>query len=355
MLPKLGTEMPEWFSFAKVRASYAEVGNDLDPYQLYNNYTVGKDENGNTIANPGKVLFDSNVRSELIKSWEAGFDVRFFNNRLGLDFAWYKSNATRQLLDLPMDPVSGYSSRKVNAGNIQNEGVEISLNGGIFQSTNPQGFNWNASAQFSLNRNKIIDLYPGVTLYDIKTLDAIQIVAAQGGYYGDIYGQTFVRVTDQNSPYFGNIVVGDDGLPLISTEKTKVGNQNPDWMLGITNNFSYKGFNLSFLVDFRIGGEIYSATASNLYVRGNAKGTVVDGERQNFVVPNSVVKQGDSYVENKVAVTPQNYWERIGSTGNYGLPEVFTYDATNIRLRNITLGYDFNRRMLKKTPFQRLR
>lgn len=355
MLPKLGTEMPEWFSFAKVRASYAEVGNDLDPYQLYNNYTVGKDENGNTIANPGKVLFDSNVRSELIKSWEAGLDVRFFNNRLGLDFAWYKSNATRQLLDLPMDPFSGYSSRKVNAGNIQNEGVEISLNGGIFQSANPQGFNWNASAQFSLNRNKIVDLYPGVTLYDIKTLDAIQIVAAQGGYYGDIYGQTFVRVTDQNSPYFGNIVVGDDGLPLISTEKSKVGNQNPDWMLGITNNFSYKGFNLSFLVDFRIGGEIYSATASNLYVRGNAKGTVVDGERQNFVVPNSVVKQGDSYVENKVAVTPQNYWERIGSTGNYGLPEVFTYNATNIRLRNITLGYDFNRVMLKKTPFQRLR
>ncbi|WP_278625597.1 SusC/RagA family TonB-linked outer membrane protein [Parabacteroides gordonii] len=353
MLPKIGGSMPEWFTFAKVRASFAEVGNDLDPYQLYNNFTVGKDENGNTTAAPGNVLFDSTVRSELIKSWEAGFDVRFFNNRLGLDAAWYKTNATRQLLNLPMDPFSGYSSRKVNAGNIQNEGVEVSLNGAILD--NPKGLNWNATAQFSLNRNKIIDLYPGVTLYDIKTLDAIQIVAVQGSYYGDIYGQTFQRVEDKNSPYYGQQIVGEDGLPLITTDKSKVGNQSPDWMLGLTNNFAYKGFNLSFLIDFRIGGDLYSATASNLYSRGNAAGTVVNGERESFVVPNSVVQTPDGYKENTVAVTPQNYWERIGSTGNYGLPEMYTYDATNIRLRNITLGYDFNRAMLKKTPFQRLR
>ena len=353
MVPKLGGQMPEWFTFAKVRASYAEVGNDLDPYQLYNNFTVGKDENGNTTAAPGNVLYDSSVRSELIKSWEAGFDIRFFNNRLGLDAAWYKTNATRQLLNLPMDPFSGYSSRKVNAGNIQNEGVEISLNGLILD--NPKGLSWNSTAQFSLNRNKIIDLYPGVTLYDIKTLDAIQIVAVQGSYYGDIYGQTFQRVEDKNDPNYGKIIVGEDGLPLITTGKSKVGNQSPDWMLGWTNSFSYKGFNLSFLVDFRIGGDLYSATASNLYTRGNATGTVVNGERQDFIVPNSVVQTPNGYTENKVPVTHQNYWERIGSTGNYGLPEMYTYDATNIRLRNITLGYDFNKAMLKNTPFQRLR
>ena len=353
MVPKLGGQMPEWFTFAKVRASYAEVGNDLDPYQLYNNFTVGKDENGNTTAAPGNVLYDSSVRSELIKSWEAGFDIRFFNNRLGLDAAWYKTNATRQLLNLPMDPFSGYSSRKVNAGNIQNEGVEISLNGLILD--NPKGLSWNSIAQFSLNRNKIIDLYPGVTLYDIKTLDAIQIVAVQGSYYGDIYGQTFQRVEDKNDPNYGKIIVGEDGLPLITTGKSKVGNQSPDWMLGWTNSFSYKGFNLSFLVDFRIGGDLYSATASNLYTRGNAAGTVVNGERQDFIVPNSVVQTPNGYTENKVPVTHQNYWERIGSTGNYGLPEMYTYDATNIRLRNITLGYDFNKAMLKNTPFQRLR
>lgn len=151
----------------------------------------------------------------------------------------------------------------------------------------------------------------------------------QGSYYGDIYGQTFQRVEDKNSPYYGQQIVGEDGLPLITTDKSKVGNQSPDWMLGLTNNFAYKGFNLSFLIDFRIGGDLYSATASNLYSRGNAAGTVVNGGRESFVVPNSVVQTPDGYKENTVAVTPQNYWERIGSTGNYGLPEMYTYDATN--------------------------
>lgn len=353
MLPKVGGSMPEWFTFAKVRASFAEVGNDLDPYQLYNYYSVGKDGNGNTTAKPGNVLYNSDVRSELIKSWEAGFDVRFLNNRIALDAAWYKTNATRQLLDLPMDPFSGYASRKINAGNIQNEGLEISLNGDIIQ--NPGGFNWSSTIQFSLNRNKIKELYPGVTLYDIKTFDAVQIVAPVGGYYGEIYGQTFLRVTDPASPHFGKIIVGENGLPLISTEKSHVGNQNPDWMMGFTNNFSWRGFNLSFLIDFRIGGDIYSATASSLYLKGDAEGTVVNGDRASFVVPNSVMQTGGQYVENTVAVTPQNYWERIGSTGNYGLPEIFTYDATNVRLRNVTFGYDFNRQQLKKTPFQRVR
>lgn len=133
------------------------------------------------------------------------------------------------------------------------------MNGTILD--NPAGLSWSSTAQFSLNRNKIKELYEGVNLYDIKTFDAIQIVAPVGGYYGEIYGQTFMRVTDENSPHYGKIVVGDDGLPLISTEKSKVGNQSPDWMMGWTNNFSYKGFNLSFLIDFRIGGSIYSATA----------------------------------------------------------------------------------------------
>lgn len=353
MVPKLGGSMPDWWSFAKIRASFAEVGNDLDPYQLYNYYSIGKDGNGNTTAKPEGVLYDSDVRSELIKSWEAGFDFRFFNNRLGIDAAWYKTNATRQLLNLPLDPFAGYASRKINAGNIQNEGVEISLNGTILD--NPKGLNWNSTIQFSLNRNKIIELYPGITLYDIKTFDAVQVVAPVGGYYGEIYGQTFQRVTDKNNPHYGKIIVGEDGLPLISTDKTHVGNQSPDWMMGFTNNFSWNGFNLSFLIDFRIGGDMYSATASTLYLRGNAKGTVVGGDRANFIVPNSVMQHGGDLVENTVAVTPQNYWERIGSTGNYGLPEIYTYDATNIRLRNVTLGYDFNRQFLKKSPVQRLR
>ena len=346
MVQKNGGSMPDWFSFAKVRASFAEVGNDLDPYQLYNVYTISKDAYGNSMASAGSTLFDSSVKSELIKSWEVGADLRFFNNRFGIDAAWYKTNATNQLLNIPMDAFSGYESRKVNAGNIQNQGFELSLNGAIMQTAS--GFNWDAQAHFSLNRSKILELTEGVTVYDIKTVDVLQIAATEGGKYGDIYGQKFIR-------HNGQIVVGEDGLPLITTDKELIGNQNPDWMLGFTNSFSYKGFDLSFLIDFRIGGEIYSATTSSLHKNGNAAGTVVNGDRAEFVVPNSIMRKGDEYVKNDVAVTPQRYWERIASSGNYGLPEVFTYDATNIRLRNITLGYTFNKDLLKKTPFQKLR
>ena len=338
--------MPDWFSFAKVRASFAEVGNDLDPYQLYNVYTISKDGWSNSMASAGNTLFDASVKSELIKSWEVGADLRFFNNRFGIDAAWYKTNATNQLLNIPMDAFSGYASRKINAGNIQNQGAEISLTGAIMQTAS--GFNWDAQAHFSLNRSKILELTEGVTVYDIKTVDVLQIAATEGGKYGDIYGQKFIRRD-------GQIVVGEDGLPLITTEKELIGNQNPDWMLGFSNSFSYKGFDLSFLIDFRIGGEIYSATTSALHKNGNAAGTVVNGDRADFVVPNSIMLKDGKYVTNDVTVTPQRYWERIASSGNYGLPEVFTYDATNIRLRNITLGYSFSKNLLKKTPFQRLR
>ena len=295
MVQKNGGSMPDWFSFAKVRASFAEVGNDLDPYQLYNVYTISKDANGNSMASAGSTLFDSSVKSELIKSWEVGADLRFFNNRFGIDAAWYKTNATNQLLNIPMDAFSGYESRKVNAGNIQNQGFELSLNGAIMQTAS--GFNWDAQAPFSLNRSKILELTEGVTVYDIKTVDVLQIAATEGGKYGDIYGQKFVR-------HNGQVVVGEDGLPLITTDKELIGNQNPDWMLGLTNNFSYKGFDLSFLIDFRIGGEIYSATTSSLHKNGNAAGTVVNGDRADFVVPNSIMKKGDEYVKNDVAVTP---------------------------------------------------
>ena len=187
MVEKVGGTMPEWMSFAKVRASYAEVGNDLDPYQLYTVFKVDKDPNGNPTAALGTTLYDSSVRSELIKSWEAGIDLKFFNNRLGIDAAWYKSNATRQLLDLAMDPFSGYSKRKINAGNIQNSGVELMLYGTILQ--NPRGLNWETTLNASFNKNKIIDLYEGVNEYGIKTFDDLKIVARTGSYYGDIYGK----------------------------------------------------------------------------------------------------------------------------------------------------------------------
>ncbi len=352
MIDKNGGSMPEWLTFTKVRASYAEVGNDLDPYQLYTVYTMGKDPNGNPTAAPGSTLYDPSVRSELIKSWEAGVDLKFFNNRLGIDAAWYKSNATRQLFNLPMDPFSGYSDRKINAGNIQNSGVELMLYGGILQ--NPKGLNWDMTVNASLNRNKIIDLYEGVNEYGLRTFDDVKIVARTGSYYGDIYGKKFQRV--ETGEHAGKVIVDAQGLPLLTSDQYELGNQQPDFLLGITNSFSYKNISLSFLIDARIGGEIFSATTANLYRMGNAAGTVANGKRDEFVVPNTVIANSDgSYTANNKSTTQQLYWERVAGSGNVGLGEAFTCDATNIRLRNITIGYDFDKKLLSKTALQRLR
>lgn len=355
MMDRYGITLPTWLTFAKIRASYAEVGNDLEPYQLYNTYTMEKNSLGYNQIKPQKELFDPYVKSELIKSWEAGIDFRFLNGKIGIDATWYKSNATNQLLSIEMHPMSGYDRKKVNAGNIQNQGFEIALNANILE--NPQGLNWSATANFSRNKDKIIDLTDGVDTYSLGAFEDVRILATKGGEYGAMYGKKYRRVEDKSSPYYGMKIVDGQGLPLFTDEYVYLGNQNPDCMLGITNNFAYKGFNLSFLVDMRFGGKFFSGTTALLHRFGKAAGTVVNGNRDEFVMPNTVVADGNGgYTNNTTAVTPERYWTRIYDSGeNFGAAEEFTYDATNIRLRNVTIGYEFNKKLLAKTPFQRVR
>ncbi|MDU1889166.1 MAG: SusC/RagA family TonB-linked outer membrane protein [Dysgonomonas sp.] len=355
LLSRHGITMPSWFTFAKIRGSYAEVGNDLDPYQLYNTYEMGKNALTYNVVNPLREYYDHTVKSELIKSWEAGLDLRFLDGRIGLDATWYKSNATNQLLSIQTNPLSGYERKKVNAGNIENQGFEIALNGTILD--NPQGLSWNVIANFSKNKDKIIELYDDVKTYSLGEYQDVRILATKGGEYGAMYGRKYRRVEDKANPHYGKIIVDDSGLPLFTDDYEYLGNQNPNCMLGITNNFSYKGLNLSFLVDMRFGGKFFSGTTALLHRFGKAAGTVVNGERNDFVVPNTVVADGNGgYAANAVAVSNERYWTRIYDSGeNFGIAEPFTYDATNIRLRNITLGYDFNKKLLAKTPFQRVR
>ena len=157
----------------------------MDAYQLYNTYSIGSDPEGNTTVNTKGTLYDENVRSELISSWEAGLELKFLNNRLGVDFAWYKSNARRQLLNLPMDPLSGYSNKKINAGDIQNTGIELMVNARPIETSS--GFTWDLMVNFSKNNNKIIELTPDITLYSLGGYDNVQIYANAGGNYGEIW------------------------------------------------------------------------------------------------------------------------------------------------------------------------
>uniref|UniRef100_UPI00321775F0 SusC/RagA family TonB-linked outer membrane protein n=1 Tax=uncultured Draconibacterium sp. TaxID=1573823 RepID=UPI00321775F0 len=350
MITQNGGTLPEWLTFAKVRGSYAEVGNDLPPYQLYNTYGIGKSNSPHeqTTAAPGTTLFDPNVVNELIKSYEAGIDMRFFDNRIGLDFTWYKTNATNQLINLPLDPFSGYKSKKINAGNIQNQGIEIMFNADIIRNRN--GFSWTLNANMSTNENKIIELAEGVEEYSLGTVDDLKIVAMVGGNYGEMYGKKVVRVDDETSPHFGKIVVDESGLPLKGGDWEYLGNQHPDWMLGVTNMVSYKNISLSVLVDAKFGGKIFSGTTAFTHSRGTAAATVVNGERESFVVDGVVENEDGSYSTNTEEVLPQDYWARVASTGNLGITDEFTYDATSIRIRNLKVGYKLPSQWFNNIP-----
>ncbi|MCO4292473.1 SusC/RagA family TonB-linked outer membrane protein [Solitalea sp. MAHUQ-68] len=354
MLEKLGKTLPSWMSYGKIRASLASVGNDLPPYQLYNTYKIGKDPNGNTTAGRNDVLYDPNVRNELIKSYEIGTEMRFFSNRFGFDFALYKSNATHQLIDLPMDPLSGYSSKKINVGDIENKGIELTADGRILN--NPKSVNWTVSVNYSTNNNTVNSLGNEVTAYRLGGYDDVKILAVAGQKYGEIYGSKFLRVEDANSPYNGQLLLDANGLPQKGEQNAKLGNQQATSLLGINNALNYKGFGLSFQFDARFGGKIFSGTNVAMQQNGTAAATVVNGGREEMIVKGAVFNQAtNSYQENAKAVTPQLYWQTVTGLGNMGITEANIYDASNVRLRNVQLSYDLPAKFLAKTPIQKVK
>ncbi len=353
MIDKMGGNLPGWIDYAKLRVSHASVGNDLAPYSLYNGYEIRKDPNGNAYAVRNSLLKEESVKSELIKSLEFGAETRFLNNRLGLDFTWYKSNATNQLIAIPMDPLSGYSSMMVNAGNIQNKGIELMADVRIL--TNSKSLTWSLIANYSKNENKIIDIASdlGVDEYPLGAFDDLFIRATSGSLYGDIYGTRLLRVKDETSPYFNQLLLNSSGLPQRDAKIVKLGNQQAKGMLGITNALAYKNFGLSFLFDARFGGEIFSASNVGLQVSGTAAVTAPNGERPDFVVDGVTLNTGGGHEKNTKTVTQQQYWNTLATLNNLGVGEAYLYDATNIRLRNVQLSYNLPKGWLTKTPIQR--
>ncbi|MFS4417445.1 SusC/RagA family TonB-linked outer membrane protein [Maribacter sp. 2307ULW6-5] len=343
-----------WFNFGKLRASYATVGNDLAPYQLQNVFFIGNDPNNNTTASTNSTLNNPDLVNELIKSTEFGVEARFFNNRISLDAAYYKTNATNQLLSIPLDPLSGFNQRRVNAGDIENEGIEISLNADIFR--NPNGFSWNTNVNYARNRNRINSLIDEVSQFQLGGFDNLSVIAPVGGLYGEIFGTTFRRVEDEASPDFGKLVVDGDGLPLAAegNETSFLGHQQPDALLGWSNTFAYKNFSVGFLIDASIGGEIFSGTNRFLQRSGNAAITVVDGERNDFIVDAVTSDGAGGFRPNTVAVDPQDYWTAVANrSGNLGIGEAFVYDATHVRVRNVSVNYVLPAKWLDNTGIQR--
>ncbi|MEP1490180.1 MAG: SusC/RagA family TonB-linked outer membrane protein [Algibacter sp.] len=342
-------ELPEIFTFMKVRSNWAQVGNDTDPFRLTKQVNL---EQG-TIA--GSFLeFDItdpalDLRPEQTESLEFGLDLRLLDNRVGLDFTYYKSNTTDQLFLNSVTDTGGAPNRFINGGDIQNTGIEAILNVVPYRSEN---FNWDLTFNFAKNTSEVVALAGDVDELAIEEGDDFffrRYVLKVGQPFGDIYSRGFER--DDS----GNVIVGANGVPLITDDKnTAIANFNPDWLGGIRNTFTYKDFRLSFLIDIREGGSVASFTQAILASDGATAQTLVgrDGTAvfgQNVFGNETAVKEDGT--PNDIQVSAQELWTNLGGR-NTPVGEAFVRDASNVRLRELIFGYSLPSSALEKLPFE---
>jgi TonB-linked SusC/RagA family outer membrane protein len=345
-------------TYGKVRASWAQVGNDSDPYLTMNGYgstTTTYAGQGLSWMNSTIPLYD--LKNELNESWEVGTDLRFLNSRIGVDFTYYNGKTTNQILPVNVSNSSGYTTVVINAGEVQNKGVELALNLTPVKLQN--GFSWEIMANYSRNRSKVVSLAPGIESLTLAGDVYPNITEARpGSAYGNIIGFAYKRAPD------GQKIVNSPGGYYEPTASQQVlGNITPDWIGGLNNIFTYKGFTLNILLDFVQGNEISSSTKYQMEAKGtgawttegrvlhdtkNAQGNidyigVLDGV--NEVVDGS---GNVTYVKNEIAVNGQTYWAQR-AWGDIG--EEFVLDGSYISLRECMLSYNFNPSVLGKTPF----
>lgn len=358
-------------SYAKVRAGFAQVGNDTDPYQLIGLYNANAAAQGFPAYGENSQLPNADLKPEISTSFETGFDVRFFQNRLGLDVTYYNTNSRNQLLPLTLSNTTGYSTRFINAGLINNQGFEVMLN---ISPIKKKDFSWDVTFNWSANRSKVEELYTDpesgqvVNRY-VMASRYINVEARVGERMGDMYGIGFARVSsDPNSPYYdptgvnvGKIVYNNQGKPVATASPIKLGNYNPDWLGGINNAFTFKGINLSFLFDIRSGGEVYSHTqtvgreggqiSETLEGRANGYDLSLEG---NGVIGDGVVKNADgTWSPNAVKLSARE-WHTSYTLGRR-LVEGVIYDASFVKLREVTLGYTIPNRIWGKAGIRDLR
>lgn len=327
-------------TFGKIRASWAQVGNDTDPYMLRDYYNIGYDIKGGIFsANTEDWMANPNLKNETINSWELGLELKAFDNRVGIDMAYYKKNAKDQILKIDVPSATGYKMKMINAGNIENKGIEIALNATPVMTAS--GFTWDTQLNWSKNKNKVVALTSDTKeqILSDPSVTFVKIVAHEGGSFGDIYGYAYKR--DDN----GNVIIGEEGVPLRTEDMELLGNNQPDWMLGWNNSFSYKNFSLNFMIDMRKGGDVYMGSINRGATNGSLEMTM-DGREGGMVIP-GVLADGS---QNTKSVSSEKYWVGIS-----GISEAWMYDATNIRLRELSLGYSVPKSLLSKTPFTALK
>jgi outer membrane receptor protein involved in Fe transport len=322
--------LPEAISFLKVTANDASVGIGGQPNLLQS--TLSYDQGaGNGSIQRSLTYPIPNLKPELVKSYEFGLEARFLQDRVGFTANYYHSNTTNQLLQVSVPVATGYSTQYINAGNIENHGLEITINASPVKT---RDFSWDLSANFSLNRNKILSLIPQLKTVYLGGIDnrSAQPEATVGGSYGDLYAYQWLKNTK------GQYEVNSNGTPLTSYTTGGalgyIGNYNPRELVGMTNTFQYKRFSFRFLIDGRIGGVIVSGTEMNLAFSGITKGTLP--YRNGGLSLGGYDATGAPV---STAITAQQFWQ-TASGQRYGVGQFFTYDATNLRVRELSLGYD---------------
>jgi len=319
-------QLPQWISFAKLRGSFAQVGNDTNPYSLLPYYVYNPGGSGGYISrNPQ--LPNANLKPEISSSTEFGLDLRMFHGRLGLDATYYNSNTINQILTLALPTATGFTSQRINAGKIRNRGVEITLSG---QPLKEGALTWNTAVNFARNVNTVVELHETLKQAWIATVVRTAGVAVhEKGSYGDLYGYTWAKNAQ------GQYLVNEKtGLP-ISAANGYLGNFNPKFTLGWSNTFGYKNFSLNVLIDGRVGGTMVSGSEANLAFDGNSDYTAEHREG-GWVLPGVGNESGK---ENTIGVTSQQFWQTV-SQGRYSWGEFFSYNTTNFRVRELSLGYN---------------
>ena len=335
--------LPEQISFAKLRASWAQVGNDTDPYKTAKYY--------NTSAFPGSAsvsstLYNARFKPEISNSIEVGLDWRMFKQRFGLDLAFYNNITRNQILDVPMDQTTGYTKATMNSGKVRNRGIELQLDGTPVKTKN---FTWNSTFTWAKNYNKVLSLAAGLT--DGQTIaytggTNCALIAKVGGSIGDIYGYKLKRAPDGQ-------VVWKDGITARTTEFEYVGNAYPAWKAGFSNEFSYKNFRVSILFDGQWGGIVYSQTHHKMTEHGTLKHTLKYRENPNFEVVGEgvMLDERGQYVPNNVPISVSKYYADYWRRANV---ETNSFDASFLKLREARIEYTIPSAGLNKIGIERL-
>ena len=354
----------------KIRLSVARVGNDADPYQTINLFNVNLGANTNVIgslpdndfpfngvsATTRSVLaYDPQLSPEFTTEYEIGTELVFFTNRLNLDFTYYYRKSTDIIANISLPNSSGFEQFLTNIGEMENKGVEIGL--GITPLRLQNGFEWQIFNSFTLNRNKVLSLVDGVERINVRNLfgGGVTPVIEPGEPYGILRGSVSAR--DEEGNY---LIDPATGMLIQAVEFDKIGDPNPDFLLGVTNTFSFKGLSLNVLVDYRQGGDIYSTTVERLLGRGVTKDSedreasrIVPGFLGNPITGEPLLDENGEKIPNTIQVSSNDlYFQNSG--GSFAInaeDEATVYDGTVIRLREVSLSYALPKKLIESTPF----